>query len=233
MSHFRLALLAAAASLAAGAAVAAPVVLDPNFNLTPTTAADSFYGIAAWGAAGLPAGAPNYNPSYAGNIGFDVFNQWNNGTPGNGETKVGFLANSTQENHAYIFQAVSGFVPGDIYTITVLANARVKSDPQGEPVVLQIATSMNGTVFSTTLTPVDVASVSTTPFTNVASNPFTAPAGTITITLSNQGNLRSSLLLSGLAINDVGKDPAFVPEPLSLALLASGLAGIALFRRRR
>ena len=68
--------LAAAAVfvLLASAAVAAPVVVDPNFNETVTTAR-YYYGIAGWGAAGRPASDPAYNPSFAGNVGFDMLNQ--------------------------------------------------------------------------------------------------------------------------------------------------------------
>ena len=74
---------AAVSALLASAASAAPVVVDPNFDQT-VTAAPYYYGIAGWGAVGAQQGDPAYDPSFAGNVGFDVMNQWNNGLPGNG-----------------------------------------------------------------------------------------------------------------------------------------------------
>jgi hypothetical protein len=113
---------AAVSALLASAASAAPVVVDPNFDQT-VTAAPYYYGIAGWGAVGAQQGDPAYDPSFAGNVGFDVMNQWNNGLPGNGQAKVGFIANAG----GYIYQAISGFTVGESYSITLLANGRVAS----------------------------------------------------------------------------------------------------------
>lgn len=219
-------LAAASAMLLASAAAAAPVVVDPDFNQT-TTAAPWYYGIAAWGAAGLPAGSPGYNPSFAGNVGFDVMNQWNNGLPGNGAAKVGFLSN----HGSYIFQAISGFTVGESYSITVLTNGRVASPnyPSSSPAALTITTdATNYDLYSGVVAPVDPASVQATPFQVVTGLAFTAYRSTITVYLTNTGAQDSSLLLSGFAINDLGVG---VPEPVSLALAGTGLLGLILVRR--
>jgi len=128
--------------LLVGPAAATPVVIDPNFNQTPTSG-PKFYGIAAWGAAILPGGGPAQNPSYAGSIGPDAFNQWNNGTPGNMQKTVGFLANGG----SYIFQAISGFSVGGTYQISLLANGRIldANNPVKPMAALAITSSFFGT----------------------------------------------------------------------------------------
>ena len=221
--------LAAAAvfALLASAAVAAPVVVDPNFNET-VTQAPYYYGIAGWGAASQPASDPAYNPSFAGNVGFDVLNQWNNGLPGNGETKVGFIANAG----GYIRQAISGFAVGESYSITLLANGRVASAdyPMSSPAALTITTdATNYNLYSAVIAPVDPALMQDTPFQVITGQAFTAYSSTITVVLTNTGAQDSTVLLSGFAINDLG---AAVPEPVSLSLAATGLLALALMRRR-
>ena len=214
-------------ALLATTAIAAPVVVDPNFNAT-VTAAPYNYGIAAWGAAGMPASDPAYNPSFAGNLGFDVLNQWNNGLPGNGETKVGFIANAG----GYIQQAISGFTVGDSYSITLLANGRVASAdyPLSSPAALTITTdATNYTLYSGVIAPVDPASVQDTPFQVITAQAFTAYGSTITVVLTNTGARDSTVLLSGFAINDLG---VAVPEPVGLSLAATGLLALAMVRRR-
>ena len=78
---------ALASVLLAGTALAAPVVVDPNFNQT-NTFSPYYYGIVGWGADNSPP-SPTYagNPSFAGSVGFDPSNQWNNGSLASGETK--------------------------------------------------------------------------------------------------------------------------------------------------
>lgn len=193
---------AAVSALLASAALAAPVVVDPNFDKT-VTAAPYYYGIAGWGAAGLPASDPAYNPSFAGNVGFDVLNQWNNGLPGNGETKVGFIANAGD----YIYQAISGFTTGESYSITLLANGRVASAdyPLSSSAALTITTSAtNYNLYSGVIAPVDPAAVGDTPFQVITGQAFTAYSPTITVVLTNTGAQDSTVLLSGFAINDLG-----------------------------
>ncbi|HEY0206070.1 MAG TPA: hypothetical protein VGC15_18180 [Acetobacteraceae bacterium] len=214
-------------ALLASAAVAAPVVVDPNFNETVTTA-PYYYGIAGWGAAGLPASDPAYNPSFAGSIGFGVMNQWNNGLPGNGETKVGFIANAG----GYIQQAISGFTAGESYSITLLANGRVASAdyPLSSPAALTITTdAANYTLYSGVIAPVDPAGTQDAPFQVITGQAFTAYSSTITVVLTNTGARDSTVLLSGFAINDLG---VAVPEPVSISFAATGLLALGLMRRR-
>jgi len=219
--------VAAVSALLASAASAAPVVVDPNFNDT-ATAAPYYYGIAGWGAVVLPVSDPAYNPSFAGNLGFDVMDQWNNGFPGNGEMKVGFIANTG----GYIYQAISGFTVGESYSITLLANGRVASAdyPLSSPAALTITTdATNYDLYSGVIAPVDAASVQDTPFQVITGQVFTAYSTTIKVTLTNTGAQDSTVLLSGFAINDLG---VAVPEPASLALAGTGLLALALVRRR-
>ncbi len=220
MPFRRMLLAATAAILAAGAASAAPIVNDPNFNQTVTTS-PYFYGMDAWGAT-TQTSSPSYtgNPSFAGSVGFDVNNQWNNGTPGNGQVKVGFIA-----NNGFISQAISGFTVGDSYVINVLTNGRSGVGAAS----LRIATSAPaGTVYNGAMLPVDGVSNTTKPFMNVTTSSFVASASTLTITLTNTGASDSTVLLSGFALQDITS----VPEPVSMALLGTGLLGLAMMRRR-
>lgn len=226
MPHPKTTLVACAWLALAGAANAAPIVADPNFNQPVHT--DYYqYGIDGWNTTGDAA----VNPSFAGNTAQDVLNQWNNGLPGNGEPRVGFLSGTG----SFIFQAISGFTFGDIYQISLLVNARVLDvrDINSQPAGLSVTTSAStGPLYSGTVLPVDAANVFDTPFRAVTALPFTAMSNTVTVTLTNTGTATSSLLVSGFAIQDIGHDAnAMVPEPLGVAVLAIGLAGVAVLRR--
>lgn len=232
--------LAAAAMLAlAGAASAAPVVADPNFNQTATTSPD-YYGIVAWGADNLPPN-PQYqgNSSFAGNVGFIPNNQWNNGIPGNGQLKVGFINNSPVATPGFISQVISGFTVGDSYVITLLANGRLGTGAAGLVISVDLpnivllgtgsfALSPPAVVYSSPIASADATTVSSTPFQTVTSSAFTATQSSLKVTLTNSGVQDSTVLLSGFALTDVTP----VPEPVSLALLGAGLIGLAMIRRR-
>ncbi len=218
--------------LMAGPAAATPVVIDPNFNLTSTSLDTKFYGIGAWGAVVLPVGSPGYNPSFAGSVGFDAFNQWNNGDPGNNEGKVGFLANA----NAYIYQAISGFSVGGTYRISLLANGRIldAGNLKASPAALTVTSSSSGTLYAATLLPVDLAQTRNNLFTPITTDIFTANSPTVTVRLANTGTADSTLLISGFAIAELTTINAGVPvpEPAGMALLGAGLLSFAAARRR-
>ena len=240
MSHLKTLLFATVAILSSSNAFAlvaspGPIVNDPNFNQTATTS-PSYYGIAAWGASN----PPGTNPTYAGSSGFGGNNPWDNGTPGNGQTKVGFIANSTASNPGFISQVISGFIVGDSYVITMLADGRVGgSTPAGLRITVAApafvdpgslgALTLPATVYSnSSIAPVDLVGTSAAKFQTITSQAFTANASSLNVTLSNSGVQNSFVLISGLVLTDVTS----VPEPVSLAVLGAGLLGLAAMRRR-
>lgn len=234
MPHIKTVFATAALAWAmTGPARATPVVIDPNFDETPTSAGTQYYGIAAWNAVVLPQSDPAYNPSFAGSVGFDAFNQWNNGAPGNGMDKVGFLANGG----AYIYQAISGFSVGSTYWINLVANGRIidAATPTMPMAMLTITSSSSGTLYSADVPPVDLAQTRNHPFTPVATAMFTANAPTVTVRLANTGGAASTILISGFSISEFSRGSAdvSVPEPIGMAVLGAGLLGLAIARRQR
>ena len=212
--------------LIAAAAHAAPVIVDPNFSTFDTTRAFNGNGV----KFNIPGWTTNSNAinigtmSFNGQSQFNVNAYWNNGALPSGTTVAGFLANPGDS----MSQVVSGFTVGDVYQISVLANAR--SGQTGTP-ELDISATGASTI-SYGLSATDPTGTAVTPF-HTELYSFTAHSGTETITLGEDGESSGgSVVLSGLQLADL-TNPAPVTEPISLTLLGAGLASLSLVRRRR
>lgn len=231
----KLLLASLTAVLAAGAAHAVPVIVDPNFSDVDTSMNPKTGSVRTFNSSGykfnVPGWTANLNSvsttgatSFDGQSQFNVNAYWNNGALASGMTVAGFLANSGDS----MSQAVNGFTIGDTYQISVLANAR--SGQTGAPVLDISASGSSASSFE--LSPVDPTGTAATPFQTKLYN-FTATTSTETITLAeNASSTGGSVLLSSLQVADL-TNPTSVPEPISLALLGAGLASLSLVRRRR
>ena len=217
--------------LLAGAAHAVPVVIDANFSDVDTST-NKTGAVRTFNSSGVKSNVPGWTAnlnsvsttgatSFVGQSQFNIMGYWNNGTLSSGTTVAGFLANPGDS----MSQAVSGFTVGDTYQISLLANAR--SGQTGTP---QLDISVSGADASGfALSPVDPTGTAATPFRTELYS-FTAQSSTETITLAEDAaSTGGSVLLSGLRIADLSTP---VPEPLSLALLVTGLASLGLVRRR-
>ena len=201
---------AVAIALASAPAVAAPIVLNPNFTINDTASDNAYNG-------GKPFYVQNWSPTgYASNSSTDT-PQFDNGKPGS-QTVVGFLSGLSS-----LSQVVQGFITGRTYRVSVGANARagVSTRP-----TFQISADNVQVYAPTLLTAVDPAGTFRTAFTAIQSDTFVAANTFVTIKFANAAgsDANASTLLSAVSLSQV-------PEPVSLAILGIGLLGIGIARR--
>jgi hypothetical protein len=142
-------------------------------------------------------------------------------------THVGFLMVYPGVSKTTFSTTVTDLVVGQQYQLTYYENARV-----GAATPMDVSVAMNGTkiVASHSLTPVEGQGYRDKDYYFVTSDAFTATATSEILAFTQLGDGRDAMwLIDNVQVNRV------VPEPSSLALVASGLAGLAVcvWRRRR
>lgn len=226
--HFAAVATAAAAALAAlaPAAHAQITVVNPSFE-DNASAFQSYPGYVNSGSNPSIQGWTSNNTSSGLNgSSTNTGNPFaNNGTIPDGNA-VAFLQATASAPLTSISQDLSGFVPGQQYTVSFFVNRRLGFDTPNLSVFLG-----GVQLFSAPITDPSYPLGSYTP---VTTNAFTATGATATLTFQNTGSTDSAALIDMVQVKGLASGAA-APEPGALALLAAALplAGGAALRRRR